>query len=94
MEKEGRWNFAYALPQIKDTDNIHIVISNSIQMGWVESMCVFCTASETARDVAEILMHTPILKLHPLEHIIVPKALPEHAQPPNISFLKNDRMLL
>ena len=33
-------------------------------------------------------MNMPILKLHPLEHIIVPKSLQEHAYPPNILFLK------
>ncbi len=59
--KDGFWRmcceegedyiFAYVLPQAASKP-IQIVVPNSIQMGWVESLPYFCAASETARDIA------------------------------------------
>ena len=48
------WNFAYVLPSSfgRDNENITLVIPTSLQMGWIESPSYFCTASETARDIA------------------------------------------
>ena len=53
------WNFCYAIPNLDpDTprDNTHIVVPNSLQMGWTESPPFFCAASETARDVIQQLL--------------------------------------
>jgi hypothetical protein len=58
--REGEeWNFAYVLPQ-ETRQPIKLVIPTSLQMGWIESPPYFCTASETARDVAEQYLQTPI----------------------------------
>lgn len=48
--KDGKWNFAYILPTTDEHQEKCIVVPKSIQMGWVESMNVFCTAAETGRD--------------------------------------------
>ena len=38
-------------------DDIQIVVLNSLQMGWTESPPFFCSATETARDIAEMLIN-------------------------------------
>ena len=58
-EKGEEWNFAYVLPQEKGKP-IKLVIPTSLQMGWIESPPYFCTASETARDVAQQLIETQV----------------------------------
>ncbi len=58
------WNFAYVLPTPEDTP-IQLVIPTSLQMGWIESPPYFCTASETARDVAEQYLQMPTNALDP-----------------------------
>jgi hypothetical protein len=55
----AEYNFAYVMPQ-PPGEPIRIVIPTSLQMGWVESPGYFCTASETARDVADSYVRTPI----------------------------------
>ena len=46
-----------------------LVIPSALQMGWAESPPFFCTASETARDVAQALIDDGVpLPRHPLEH--------------------------
>ncbi len=48
---EEEYNFAYILLQ----DNgkpVKLIVPTSLQMGWVESPPYFCTATETARDIA------------------------------------------
>jgi len=58
--REGaEYNFAYVMPQ-PPGEPVRIVIPTSLQMGWVESPGYFCTASETARDVAEKYVRTPV----------------------------------
>ena len=58
--QEGEeWNFAYVLPT-PPGEPIQLVVPNSLQMGWVESPPNFCTASETARDVASQYIKTPL----------------------------------
>ena len=55
--REGKeWNFAHVLPQ-PEGEPIWLVIPTSLQIGWVELPPYFCTATETARDIAK-----PILK--------------------------------
>ena len=54
VKNEDAWNFAYVLPSLNkgdDVDDINLVIPNSLQMGWCESPPLFCTGSETARDI-------------------------------------------
>ena len=55
------WNFAYVLPELGKCST-KLVIPQSLQMGWIESPPYFCTASETARDVAEQYVETPLGK--------------------------------
>ena len=58
--QEGEeWNFAYVLPQ-PEGEPIRLVIPTSLQMGWIESPPYFCTASETARDIAVEYMESEI----------------------------------
>ena len=88
--KDGFWrmivqhghhlNFAYVLPDVKGA-RIRLVIPSSLQMGWTESPPFFCSATETARDVADELIKEPLGSLapHPLEHHMLPPAMwPEH----------------
>ena len=69
-EQGEEWNFAYVLPSSVGTDDICLVVPTSLQMGWIESPPYFCTASETARDVAAQYAELPLGKLddHPLLH--------------------------
>ena len=52
MAAGSEWNFAYVLPQ-EEGKPIKLVVPSALQMGWKESPGYFCSASETARDVAE-----------------------------------------
>jgi hypothetical protein len=74
---EGKeWNFAYVLPKRKTDTDFHIVVPSALQMGWAESPPFFCAASETARDVAEVLATAPLGTAipHPLEEYMLPPA--------------------
>ena len=76
VEEAGCWNFACVLLKNNVTDNIHIIVPNSIQMGWAESMCIFCASSETARDTANLLLKNKItLSPYPLEKYMIPEHL-------------------
>ena len=63
-EQGEEWNFAYVLPPREGTPT-QLVIPTSLQMGWIESPPYFCTASETARDVAEQYLQLPVGTLEP-----------------------------
>lgn len=89
IEEEGRWNFAYVLPPRSTDEEPHIVVPNSTQMGWVESMYFFCAASETARDVSQQLLHKQDMDEHPLEHVIMPDAIP-----PTLNYNLDEEQLL
>jgi len=54
------WNFWYVLPNIDPTAPIKLIVPTSLQMGWVKLPPYFCTASETARDVAAQYAETPM----------------------------------
>ena len=54
-----KWNFAYVLPQEKG-EEVRLVVPNSLQMCWIESPPYFCADSETARDVAQKYVQTPV----------------------------------
>ena len=68
-ERGQEWNFCYVLPTL-DNEPIQLVVPTSLQMGWIESPPYFCTASETARDVAEQYLQLPIgtLPTHKFTH--------------------------
>ncbi len=87
----AEYNFAYVMPQ-PPGEPIRIVIPTSLQMGWVESPGYFCTASETARDVADSYVRTPIGSLgsHKFLHLTQTGAYPTVDGLPRdpISFLK------
>ena len=62
------WNFAYVLPPLQPNDPVMLVIPAALQMGWCESPPFFCSASETARDIADMLARNNLpLPPHPLE---------------------------
>ena len=58
-ETGQEWNFCYVLPSLTD-EPTQLVVPTSLQMGWIESPPYFCTASETARDVAEQYLQLPV----------------------------------
>ncbi len=62
------WNFSYVLPQAAG-EPTRLVVPTSLQMGWVESPPYFCTALETAHDVAVDYINTSIgsLPVHKFE---------------------------
>ena len=70
-EEEGKWNFACVLPTTAEHQEPSIVVPKSIQMGWVESMNVFCTAAETGRDSIQNLWNEKDLPQHKLEDIML-----------------------
>jgi len=51
-EDGTKWNFSFVLPQYPGQP-CYLVVPTSLQMGWVKSPPFFCTASKTARDVAQ-----------------------------------------
>ena len=69
VPEEDEFNFCYVLPCQTSQQPIQIVVPSSLQMGWTSSPPYFCAATETARDVAEILRAQPSLPAHPLESI-------------------------
>lgn len=87
----AEYNFAYVMPQ-PEGEPIRIVIPTSLQMGWVESPGFFCAASETARDVADTYVRTPVgsLDSHKFLHLTQTSAYPNVGDipPDRLSFLK------
>jgi hypothetical protein len=70
VSNEDAWNFCYVLPSqetVADIADIEIVVPNCLQMGWCESPPLFCSASETGRDVIEELMKQDSLPEHRFE---------------------------
>ena len=53
------YNFAYILPQAEG-EKLRMVVPTSLQMGWIESPPHFSAASETARDLAQKYVETPV----------------------------------
>ncbi|KAL7467704.1 hypothetical protein ACHAXS_007940 [Conticribra weissflogii] len=96
--KDGFWRlnarkgeefaFAYVLPSEHNT--AQLVVPTSLQMGWIESPACFCTATETARDVAEQLVNSPLLTgaPHKFEHWLHNNSTwPDHTPPDNLAHL-------
>ena len=74
------FNFAYVLPQPAGQPT-RIVVPSAVQMGWVESPSLFCTVTESARDVTQLLVErmTP-LPHHALEDRIKIQSVPQRAR--------------
>ena len=48
VSDEDAWNFCYVLPSLNPVDSIHdikIVVPNSLQMSWCESLPFFCSTT-------------------------------------------------
>jgi len=73
ISEHDAWNFAYLLPA-QPGEPVQLVIPTSLQMGWCESPPFFCSATETARDVAQQMINdtTTALPEHPLECLCLP----------------------
>ena len=64
------WNFCYVIPQannVKNIEDIKVLVKNCLQMGWCESTQFFCAASETAGNVIDTLLHKVNIPDHPFE---------------------------
>jgi hypothetical protein len=75
VPQKDKWHFVYVLPKASPDVPTQLVIPLCLQMGWCDSPSYFCTTSETARDVAEMLAAAqPMgsLASHPLEGYLVP----------------------
>ena len=78
VTEDDSWKFCYILPPITGTetiniDEIQIVVPDSLQVGWTESPPFFCSATETARDIAEKLINEGTdIQPHPLESMCLP----------------------
>jgi hypothetical protein len=74
------FNFAYVLPQLAG-EPTRIVVPSAVQMGWVESPTLFCTVTESARDVTQLLIdNQTLLPYHSLENKIKIQAVPRRAR--------------
>jgi len=73
VHPDDAWNFCYVLPGEPGEEPM-IVVPLCLQMGWCESPAFFCSASETARDMAQHLLteECAVLPPHPLEHLCLP----------------------
>jgi hypothetical protein len=73
VPEDDEWHFAYVLPKASPDEETQLVIPFLLQMGWCDSPAFFCAASETARDVAEVLSATTLGSLEPdaLEHLLL-----------------------
>jgi len=61
---EDAWHFCYVLPWLHDDDPIELAVSTCLQMGWTESPPLFCTATETARDIGQERLRQPANSHH------------------------------
>ena len=80
VNEDDAWHFCYVLPLLTGTTTLEeteIVVPNALQMGWCESPPLFCTATETARDVIQSLAESKeYLPRHRLETYLLPTTLP------------------
>jgi hypothetical protein len=67
VREEDNFNFAYVFLQWEG-EPVRIVVPLAVQMGWVESPPLFCTITESARDLTQHLVDTNLdLPPHPFE---------------------------
>jgi hypothetical protein len=55
VEPVQKWNFCYVVPDPPGS-RVRIVVPSALQMGWAESPAYFCTATETGRDIIDLLL--------------------------------------
>jgi hypothetical protein len=81
VEPDQKWNFCCVMPDPPGA-RVRIVIPSALQMGWAESPAYFCAATETGRDIVELLLREDIdSPEHPLEEFMAPKDTPRTAPP-------------
>jgi hypothetical protein len=74
---EQKWNFCYVMPDPPEP-HIRIVVPSALQMAWAESPAYFCAATETGRDVIDLLLREKVdLHEHPFEAFMKPKDMPK-----------------
>jgi len=89
VSEEDSWNFCYVLPRLNEDDPIEVVRPTCLQMGWTESPPLFCTATETARDIAQEKLESQAqLAAHPLESL----CMPQEGTLPTVSEEKSDAL--
>jgi len=76
VSQQDAWHFCHLLPSLPGEPPM-VVIPTSLQMGWCNSLGLFCTATETACNVAQELLDDTSLALptHPLEALCLPTSL-------------------
>ena len=74
------FNFAYVLPQPAG-EPLRLVIPAAVQMGWIESPGLFCTVTESARDLTQHLVDSAApLAPDPVEDLIQIPNVPRRAR--------------
>ena len=66
---------------------INLVVTTSLQMGWIESPPYFCKVSETGRDVAEQYTNTPVGSLEQHKFVKLTDINPDSAELPKSDIL-------
>jgi hypothetical protein len=80
-EPEQKHNFCCVMPYPPGS-RVRIVVPSALQMGWAESPAYFCAATETGRDIIELLLREEIdMPEHPLEQFMVRADAPKTAPP-------------
>jgi hypothetical protein len=81
VNPEQKYNFCYVMPDPPGS-RVRIVVPSALQMGWAESPAHFCAATETGRDIIELLLRDEIdLPEHPFEQFMTPSEVPKTAPP-------------
>jgi hypothetical protein len=81
VNPEQKCNFCYVMPDPPGS-RVRIVVPSALQMGWAESPACFCAATETGRDIIELLLRDEIdLPEHPFEQFMTPSEVPKTAPP-------------
>ena len=85
VSDEDAYNFCSVFPYlnpVNSIDYIKILVSNSLQMGWCESPLLFCSSTETARDVIKNLINIgDPLPSHQIENIMI-NTIHQHSDQP------------
>jgi hypothetical protein len=72
VEPSQKWNFCYVMPDPPGA-RVRIVVPSALQMGWAESPGYFCAATETGRDIIDLLLREGTeLPEHPFERFMQP----------------------
>ncbi len=70
------YNFAYVLLQATGA-RTKIVVPSAVQMGWVESLSLFCTVTELVRDLAQHFVDNNVqLPYDPIKELMMIQEVP------------------